>query len=70
MTVRSKRRNQVPHSQMSPPHIDQWINHQLAGAVIGHLATAIDPHHRDPTRIEHVPGIGIEPQCVNRFVLE
>ena len=39
--------HQLPYRELAAAHIHQHVEHQLARAVIGHLAAAITLHHRD-----------------------
>src|SRR5690606_27515169 len=44
----------VAHAQLQPAQVDQRIGHQLAGAVVGHLAAAVHLQHRDVAGHQHV----------------
>src|SRR5690606_25354904 len=46
----------VAHAQLQAAQVEQRIGDDLAGAVVGDLAPAIDLHHRDVARREHVLG--------------
>ncbi|VVN60029.1 hypothetical protein PS685_03305 [Pseudomonas fluorescens] len=43
-------RDQLTYAIAQPAHIEHQVGNQLAGAVVGHLATAIRLHHRDISR--------------------
>ena len=49
--------HQLPYRELAAAHIHQHVEHQLARAVIGHLAAAITLHHRDVARGEQVFGL-------------
>src|SRR6266849_996321 len=52
--------------------IDNWISHQLSGAVISRLTAAIDrkKRMRQMQRTEQTRLIGRAADCVNRFMFE
>src|SRR5471030_526119 len=49
--------DQVTHAETQFAHIQQQVSHQLAWAVISHLTTAINLHHRDISRQQQVLGL-------------
>ncbi|MNE57963.1 hypothetical protein D3C80_1529640 [compost metagenome] len=49
--------HQLSHRELAAAHVHQHIEHQLAGAVIGHLAAAIALHHGDVTGGEQMLGL-------------
>ena len=53
---------EVANADLFPPNVDQRVNHQDAGAVVGHLAATVDLHYRDVPRREQVLSRGIETQ--------
>ncbi|MNH17380.1 hypothetical protein D3C79_770490 [compost metagenome] len=61
--------DQLPYRELAAAHIHQHIEHQLAGAVIGHLAAAIALHHRDVAGGEQVLGLACLTLGVDGIVL-
>ena len=45
-----ERGDEVAHPEGGALQVDERIDHQLPGTVVGHLPAAIDLHHRDVTR--------------------
>jgi hypothetical protein len=39
--------HQAAHLELAPAQVEQQVDHDLAGAVVGDLAAAVDLHHRD-----------------------
>ena len=62
--------DQIAHAKSCTAQVNERIDHELPGAVVGHLPAAIDLHHRDVTRREQVGGIRVHAQCEDRLVLE
>ena len=46
--------HQLAHADLEPAQVEQWIGHDLARAVVGDLAAAVDRHDRDLARQQHV----------------
>ena len=42
-----ERHHQLPHSQCMTAQIEQRVDQELSGSVIGHLTAAVDLYHRD-----------------------
>src|SRR3546814_16094802 len=49
--------------------VEQRIDHDLAGAVVGHLATTVDVQHRDVAGHQHVLGLAGLAEGEHRVVL-
>ena len=62
--------NQTSHPHFAPPHIDQQINHQLAGPVVSHLAASVYLNDGDISGIQNVLGFTSLPLGINRLVAE
>ncbi len=60
---------QLAHRQLAAAHVHQYVEHQLAGTVIGHLAAAIALHHRNVAGGEQVFGLAGLPLGVDGVVL-
>src|SRR5690606_37424505 len=58
--------HQPSYPQIAPPQIEQRIEDQLAGAVIGHLAAAIGGDDRDFARREQMLGLAVQALRENR----
>src|SRR5688572_1029624 len=65
-----QRRDEIAHTESGAADVDEWIDHELAGAVIGHLAATVDLDHGDIARGEYVAGVGIEAQREHRGMFE
>ncbi len=50
---------EVANAEPGPANVDERINHELAGTVIGNLAATINLHDRDVARCEQVFGCRI-----------
>ena len=61
--------DEVAHTDALAAQVDQRIGDDLAGAVIGHLAAAVDPDHRDVARRQQVLGLAGLPLGEHRRVL-
>ena len=62
--------DQLAHAQAQAAQVHQRIGHQLAGAVVGHLATAVDAEHRDVAGSQHVLGLAGLAQREHRIVFD
>ena len=60
----------LAHADLQPPQVEQRIGHDLAGAVVGHLAAAVDVDHRDVARHQHVLGLAGLAEGEHRIVLD
>ncbi|MNY21913.1 hypothetical protein D3C86_1554920 [compost metagenome] len=49
--------DQIAHAKPELAHVQQQISHQLAGAVVGHLTTTVDLHHRNIPGKQQVLGL-------------
>ncbi|MNP21365.1 hypothetical protein D3C76_1139790 [compost metagenome] len=49
--------DQIAHAKPELAHVQQQISHQLAGAVVGHLTTTVDLHHRNITGKQQMLGL-------------
>ena len=58
------------HAKAVAPEIEQYIDHELAGAVIGRLSTTVGLYHRNITRIEQMGGVAHAPLGEDRLVLQ
>ena len=54
MTAALERRHEIAHAELRATQVDQRIDDELAGPVIGDLAAAIDLHDRNVAGREHV----------------
>ncbi len=64
-----ERRDQVANAEPGAPQVDERVDHELAGAVVGDLAATVDLHDRDVPRREQVFRRSIQAQRKNAFVL-
>src|SRR3546814_10149512 len=60
----------VAHADLQAPQVEQRIDHDLAGAVVGHLATTVDVQHRDVAGHQHVLGLAGLAEGEHRVVLD
>src|SRR5690606_26581623 len=60
----------VAHADLQPAQVEQRVGHDLAGAVVGDLAAAVDVQHRDVARGEHVLGAAGLAEGEHRIVLD
>ena len=65
-----QRHHQLAHAEPAPTHVEQRIDHELAGTVIRDLAAAIDLHQRNVARREHVLACRIHAEREDRRMLE
>src|SRR3989338_8894905 len=49
--------DQFTHTNAAAAHIQQQVSHQLARTVVSNLTTAIDLHHRNIPRKQHMLGL-------------
>ncbi|MNI20362.1 hypothetical protein D3C73_738430 [compost metagenome] len=49
--------DQIAHAKPELAHVQQQISHQLARAVVGHLTTTVDLHHRNITGKQQMLGL-------------
>ena len=61
--------HEIAHAQARAPQIDERVDHELAGSVVGHLAAAVDLDHRDVAGREQVFRLGVEPERKHALVL-
>src|SRR6185369_4247418 len=62
--------DEVAHAEPRAADVDEWIDHELAGAVIGDLPAAIDLHDGNVAGREHVAGVAVQTLCEHRRMLE
>src|SRR5690349_6752222 len=62
--------HEVTHAEAGAADVDEWIDDELAGAMVGHLPAAIDLHHRDVAGREHVARVAVQPLREHRRMLE
>ena len=60
----------VAHADLQALQVEQRVRHDLTGPVIGHLAAAVDVHHRDVARRQHVLVLAGLPEGEHRIVLD
>ena len=65
-----ERGHEIAHAEARAADVDEWIDHELAGTVIGHLPAAIDLDHGDVAGGEHVARVGVQAQREHRRMLE
>ena len=49
-----QRSDERAHADACPSHVDHRVNHELPGAVVGHLPAAVDLHQRNIAGCQHV----------------
>ena len=63
--------HQRAHREAAPLHVEQQINHDLAGTVVGDLPAAVDAYHRDAVvDARQMFVLAGEPQRVDRRMFE
>src|SRR6185295_18049751 len=65
-----QRGDEVAHAEPRAADVDEWIDHELAGAVIGDLPAAIDLHDGNVAGREHVAGVAVQTLREHRRMLE
>src|SRR5690606_29508311 len=60
----------VAHADLQAAQVEQRVGHDLAGAVVGDLAAAVDVQHRNVARGQHVLGAAGLAEGEHRFVLD
>ena len=70
MTARSSAVTKVADAEAGALQVDERIHHQLPGAVIGHLAAAIDLHHGNVAGREQVRAARVHAEREHRRMLE
>ncbi|CAM5247458.1 hypothetical protein RLIN73S_05283 [Rhodanobacter lindaniclasticus] len=62
--------HQLAHADAGAAQVDQRVADDLAGAVVGHLAAAIDRHHRNVAGRQHVLHLAGLAEGEHRVVLQ
>ena len=65
-----ERGDEIAHAQAGAADVDEWIDDELAGTVIGDLPAAVDLDHGDVAGGEHVARVCIHAEREHRRMLE